>query len=198
MRSKRSRGIRFINRETISAITLKHGIPVKGKPEILRVNPRDATVVTAERNGTTQQVEFRGDVRPQGCDILSHGTVKLQTGYASRIVVTLRSGTSGGCHKQRQRLYYTAKRYSFRVYPLRDDNGDETNVYTLAVVSEAAIAFLTHAVWVDALEETAIRLQGNGSIEHIARKPKRKRSSYHPDYADNQWENHFGRAASAH
>lgn len=143
------------------------------------------TALVGERNGVKASASFVGDQRPEGCDILAHGTVKREVGYASRIVITLVVGIEGGCGKPRQLLRRAREKFGFRLYPVKDDDtGQETNVYTLAEVSVSAVDYLLskRGTWIEFMEETNVRVAGNGSVEHVARKPKRKSSSYHPDY----------------
>jgi hypothetical protein len=143
----------------------------------------DKTTLSGERDGVRVDNIYIGDVRPDGCDVLAHGTVKDLVGYASRIVITLSSGNAGGCNRPRQLLRRAQERFGFRLYPVFQD-GQETAVYTISGLTLSAIAYLRSklGVWIASLQETTIRLPGNGSVEHIARKPKRKGSSYHPDY----------------
>ena len=105
------------------------------------------------------------------------------------------SGVHGGCNKPRQLLRRARDKFGFRLYPIKD-NGEETSVYTISGLSERAIDYLKSKVlvWIDKLQETNIRLPGNGTVDHVARKPKRKRSSYHGDYTESS----VGRAERIH
>lgn len=152
------------------------------EPVSLRYSDGETTL-RAEKDSVQVNNTFAGDKRPSGCDLIAHGTVKEFVGYASRVVVYLASGLGNGCNKPRQLLRRARDKFGFRLYPVLD-NGAETNVYTLAELTQSAITYLEskRGVWIASLEETSIRLPGNGAVDHIARKPKRKGSSYHPDY----------------
>lgn len=154
------------------------------------------THVHGEKDGSLASASYAGDLRPSGCNVLAHGTVKREVGYASRIVLTLSSGIDGGCNKPRQLLRRARDKFGFRLYPVKNDSGEETPVYTVSGLSERAIDYLKSKVlvWIDKLEETNIRLPGNGTVGHVARKPKRKRSSYHGDYTESS----VGRAERIH
>lgn len=141
------------------------------------------THLRGEKGNSQANIVYDGDTRPEGCDLIAHGTVKEQVGYASRVLVTLTIGIEGGCNKPRQLLRRARDKFGFRLYPVLD-NGEETNEYTVSQCSERAITYLQskRGVWIDRLDETPIRLPGNGAVDHIARKPKRKASDFHPDY----------------
>jgi hypothetical protein len=160
--------------------------PCKGE---LRTQPRDETIVREEdkQNGLSYIAHLDGNASKTGTDVRVHETESVQLGYSSRIVVRLVAGVNGGCRRARRALSYLAKRFSFRMYALRDaDTGADTNEYTLSNISDEALAFVLSNMsgLIVRVDETKIRLPGSGSVEHVARKPKRKRASYHPDYTD--------------
>lgn len=207
---RRRHGLRWHDRHTISAVSLEHGIKFKSgehKGEF-RIQPQDATVLREERkqkDGVTlsQLGRVNGDVRPNGCDIISHGTERDAAAPGTRLVLTLRADPkTGGFSDAKARLKRAKRVHGFRMTdaePVEDICGRLAPCYTLTGLTPQAIAFLLTRQgsygWIDTIQETTVKLEGNGAIDHIARKPKRKRSSYHPDYID--WRNGFLREKKA-